>query len=157
MDNTNLVILKHVQEKATQSFSNVALKVGLDTTRCWRRVQWTEELCIIRKDVVCLEAETKSVFVAVPTKQHNADWLRQFCTMVPAMSEVGEFYPMSGKVDYIFCLVVDDMVTHDAFFCKLITNDDITNVSSSVATEQIKFSTALPLTANNIDGGCHVR
>ena len=157
MNNTNLLVLQHVQENAAHPVYDVARKVGLANNKFLPRIRRMGESGIICQNAALLKAENKSVFEAVYINHDNAYWLCHFCTMVPTMFEVGELYPMSGKVNYIFFLVVDDVATYDAFFCKLITNDDITNVSSSVATEQIKFSTALPLTANNIDGGCHVR
>ena len=156
MHNTNLLVLQHIQKNTAHLVSDVASKVGLSANKFRVWIPPMEESGIICQNVALLKAENKSVFEAVRINQHNAYWLHQFCTMVPTMYEVGELYPMSGKVDYIFCLVVDDMTTYDALFCKPISNDKMTNYSSSVATEQIKFSTTPPLTVNNTDGSCHV-
>jgi Lrp/AsnC family transcriptional regulator len=115
-----------------------------------------EESGIIRQRVALLDAQKlgvgMSVFVAVRTDQHNADWLSQFATMVSAMPEVVEFYRMSGEVDYMLRVVVADMAAYDAFYRKLISNVELTDVSSSFAMEQIKFTTALPLVAEGADG-----
>ena len=98
-----------------------------------------------------------SVFVAVRTDQHNADWLSQFTTMVSAMPEVVDFYRISGEVDYMLREVVSDMAAYDAFYRKLISSVELTDVSSSFAMEQIKFTTALPLAQENPDGKADAR
>jgi Lrp/AsnC family transcriptional regulator len=88
-----------------------------------------------------------SVFVALRTDQHNADWLQSFATMISEMPEVVEFYRMSGEVDYLLRVVVADMAAYDAFYRSLISRVQLTDVSSSFAMEEIKFTTALPIAA----------
>jgi Lrp/AsnC family transcriptional regulator len=56
-----------------------------------------------------------------------------------------EFYRMSGQVDYLLRVVVPDIERYDAFYKKLISRIELTDVSSAFAMEQIKFTTALPL------------
>ncbi|MEK9925644.1 MAG: Lrp/AsnC family transcriptional regulator, partial [Alphaproteobacteria bacterium] len=123
--------------------------VGLSVTPCWRRIQRMEENGVIRKRVALLDAQKigvgMSVFVAVRTDQHNAEWLAEFARLVADMPEVVEFYRMSGEVDYMLRVVVSDMSAYDAFYRKLISQVQLTDVSSSFAMEQIKFTTALPL------------
>jgi len=60
---------------------------------------------------------------------------------------VVEFYRMSGDVDYLLRVVVSDIQGYDAFYKKLIKIAELTDVSSSFAMEQIKFTTSLPLDA----------
>ena len=68
------------------------------------------------------------------------------------MPEVVEFYRISGEVDYMLRVVVSDMAAYDAFYRKLISSVELTDVSSSFAMEQIKFTTALPLAQKSPDG-----
>ena len=104
---------------------------------------------MIRKRVALLDPQKigvgMSVFVAVRTDQHNADWLQNFATMISDMPEVVEFYRMSGEVDYLLRVVVADMAAYDAFYRSLIGKVQLTDVSSSFAMEEIKFTTALPV------------
>ena len=65
--------------------------------------------------------------------------------MISDMPEVVEFYRMSGEVDYLLRVVVADMAAYDAFYRKLIGQVQLTDVSSSFAMEEIKFTTALPV------------
>ena len=153
MDQIDRQILMQLQHNAAQPVADIARKVGLSVTPCWRRIQRMEETGIIRKRVALLDSKAvgvgMSVFVAVRTDQHNADWLEKFAGMVADMPEVVEFYRMSGEVDYLLRVVVPDMAAYDKFYRKLITNVQLTDVSSSFAMEEIKFTTALPLPEAN--------
>ena len=149
MDQIDRQILMQLQHNAAQPVADIARKVGLSATPCWRRIQRMEEAGIIRKRVALLDSKAigvgMSVFVAVRTDQHNSEWLKNFAGMVAEMDEVVEFYRMSGEVDYLLRVVVPDMSAYDSFYRKLIGNVQLTDVSSSFAMEEIKYTTALPL------------
>ncbi|MDA7599874.1 Lrp/AsnC family transcriptional regulator [Alphaproteobacteria bacterium] len=149
MDLTDRKILNLMQENAAQPVADIARKVGLSVTPCWRRIQRLEENGVIRKRVALLDPQKidvgMSVFVAVRTDQHNAEWLSDFAKMIADLPEVVEFYRMSGEVDYLLRVVVADMSAYDAFYRKLISNVQLTDVSSSFAMEEIKYTTALPV------------
>ena len=149
MDQIDRLILMQLQHNAAQPVADIARRVGLSVTPCWRRIQRMEENGTIRKRVALLDSKAigvaMSVFVAVRTDQHNAEWLKNFAGMVADMPEVVEFYRMSGEVDYLLRVVVPNMAAYDSFYRKLIANVQLTDVSSSFAMEEIKYTTALPL------------
>lgn len=154
MDKTDRKILALLQEDAAQPIADIARKIGLSVTPCWRRIQKLEEDGVIRARVALLEA-TKiglgmSVFVAIKTDQHNADWLAEFAGTISQRKEVVEFYRMSGEVDYLLRVVVPDMAAYDRFYKDLIAEVRLTDVSSSFAMEEIKYTTALPLGEDQI-------
>ena len=66
---------------------------------------------------------------------------------VSAIPEVVEFYRMSGDIDYLLHVVVPDIAGYDLVYKKLIRSTELFDVSSSFAMEQIKYTTALPVTA----------
>ncbi|MCE2516414.1 MAG: Lrp/AsnC family transcriptional regulator [Alphaproteobacteria bacterium] len=149
LDATDIAILTIIQQDTSLAVADVARRVGLSVTPCWRRIQRLEEQGVIRRRVALLNGEKigagLSVFVAVRTNEHNADWLKHFAEVVAAMPEVVEFYRMSGDVDYLLRVVVADMRAYDTFYKTLISKVKLTDVSSSFAMEQIKYTTALPL------------
>ena len=149
MDEIDKKILKLLQEDSAQPVADIARKIGLSVTPCWRRIQKLEEAGIIRKRVALLDGIEiglgMSVFVAIKTDQHNADWLSDFAARISAFDEVVEFYRMSGEVDYMLRVVVPNMAAYDAFYKRLISEVALTDVSSSFAMEEIKYTTALPL------------
>lgn len=149
LDKIDQQILAILQIDASLAVSDVARRVGLSVTPCWRRIQRLEEQGVIRKRVAILDGQRIgagiSVFVAVRTNEHNAEWLKHFSQTVAEIPEVVEFYRMSGDIDYLLRVVVGNMQQYDQFYKKLISKVKLTDVSSSFAMEQIKYTTALPL------------
>ena len=149
MDRIDHKILGCLQEDATLSVAEIAERVGLSTTPCWRRIQNLEKSGVIRARVALLDAEKLNcgvtVFVRLKTSQHNYEWLENFSKAVERMEEVVEFYRMSGDIDYLLRIVVPDIASYDAFYKRLIRTAEFAEVSSSFALEEIKNTTALPL------------
>ncbi|MDX1514652.1 MAG: Lrp/AsnC family transcriptional regulator [Gammaproteobacteria bacterium] len=149
MDAIDRKILACLQESATLPVAEIAERVGLSTTPCWRRIQNMEKKGVIRKRVALLDREHLNlgvdVFVAIRTNQHNVEWLDKFASAVSGFPEVVEFYRMSGEIDYLMRVVVPDIAAYDAFYKRLIQQVSIADVSSSFAMERIKYTTALPL------------
>lgn len=149
MDATDRQILDILQHDATMPLAEIARRVGLSSTPCWRRIQKLEEAKVIRKRVAVLDSAKinagVTVFVSIRTSQHNADWLSRFASIVDEMPEVVEFYRMSGEIDYLLRVVVPDIAAYDSFYKRLIADIELDDVSSSFAMEQIKYTTALPL------------
>ena len=149
MDKTDKAILSILQEDATLPVADIARRVGLSTTPCWRRIQKLEEDKVIRKRVAILDPEKVNagvtVFVSIKTDQHNEDWLKRFAEVIAKFPEVAGFYRMSGDIDYLLKVVVPDINAYDRFYKKLVSEIDIENVSSAFAMERIKDTTELPL------------
>lgn len=149
MDRLDRKILGLLQNDAAMPVAEIGKKVGLSTTPCWRRIQKLEEDGVITRRVAILDPAkvnvSVTVFVSIRTSQHATDWLQNFANVVKEFPEVVEFYRMSGDVDYLLRVVVPDIAAYDEFYQRLISRIDILDVSSSFAMEQIKYSTALPL------------
>ena len=149
MDDIDLRILACLQQDGTMAVSDISKRVGLATTPCWNRIKKLEQNGVIRARVALLDAAQLNVgvtvFVSVRTSQHNSAWLEKFAKAVAEFPEVVEFYRMSGDIDYLLRVVVPDIGAYDAFYKRLIDRIDMSDVSSSFAMEQIKYTTALPL------------
>ncbi|NKB51230.1 MAG: AsnC family transcriptional regulator [Rhizobiaceae bacterium] len=149
MDRIDKRILTLLQQDATTPVAELGKKVGLSTTPCWRRIQKLEEDGVITKRVAVLDPVSVNakvtVFVSIRTNSHNAEWLKRFSEVTSDFPEVVEMYRMSGEVDYLLRVVVPDIQAYDAFYQRLISKVDTTDVSSSFAMEQLKYTTQLPL------------
>lgn len=149
IDDLDRRILAVLQEDASLSLAEIAREVGLSPSPCWRRIQRLEEAGVIRGRVALLDPEKLNVgvtvFVAVRTSRHDAEWLESFSRAVRDFPEVVEFYRMSGEIDYLLRVLVPDIAAYDAFYKRLIQRAQITDVSSSFAMEVIKYTTAVPL------------
>lgn len=149
MDKFDQAILSILQTDCTRPIAEIADAIGLGSTACWRRVQKLEEQGIIRQRVALLDPKqlkvTVTVFAAIRTNQHNADWLERFHALMATLPEVVECYRMAGDTDYMLRMVVPDIAGYDAVYKRLIRLPGITDISSSFAMEQIKSTTELPL------------
>lgn len=157
IDKIDRKILALLQKDATTPVAEIGRKVGLSTTPCWRRIQKMEEDGVIRRRVAVLDPQKVNagvtVFVAIRTNEHNDTWMHKFSAAVEEFSEVVEFYRMSGEVDYLLRVVVPDIRAFDTFYKKLISKIALSDVSSSFAMGQIKYTTALPLEYIPVEDG----
>ncbi len=149
MDLIDRKILKCLQEDSTLPLAELAERVGLSTTPCWRRIQNLEKAGVIRRRVALLDPEKLNlgvtVFVRVKTSQHNIEWLERFAKAVAGIDEVVEFYRLSGDIDYLLRVVVPDIAGYDRVYKRLIAAAELADVSSNFAMETLKYTTALPV------------
>ena len=149
LDSTDIKILRILQQDAALSTSEVANRVSLTTTPCWRRIQNLEETGVIAKRVALLDRELLNVgvdaFVAVRTSEHSERWFDKFSRAAAAFPEVIELYRISGEIDYLMRVVVPDIDAYDRFYKRLIRAVDLSDVTTSFAMERIKYTTELPL------------
>ena len=149
MDRTDLKILAILQEDASISVAEVAKRVNLSQTPCWRRIQKLEAEGVIERRVALLDADAVgagiTVFVEVQTGDHSAEWLDRFAAAVAGMEQVMEVYRMAGDVDYLLRVAVGSMAEYDEFYRALIAEVPLKNVTSRFAIERVKHTTAYPL------------
>jgi Lrp/AsnC family transcriptional regulator len=149
MDTTDRKILTLLQADASLSIAELAERVHLSQTPCWKRVQKLEQKGIITRRVALVSPEKiglgLTVFVSIETADHSTEWLSRFAETVSAMPEVMELYRMAGEVDYQLRVVVADMAAYDLFYKRLISAMPLKNVTSRFAMERIKQTTALPV------------
>lgn len=149
MDDIDRRILKVLQETADLPVAEVAERVGLSASPCWRRIQKLEAEGVIERRVALLSPEKMNVgvtvFVAVRTSRHDEKWLKDFAEKVTRIPEVVELYRMSGEIDYMMRVVVPDIKAYDDVYKRLIAAVPLFDVSSSFAMERIKYTTALPV------------
>lgn len=149
MDATDKKILNLLQTDASLTVKQTAEQISLSVTPCWKRIQKLEEQGYIRARVALLDPKminaNVTVFVAIKTDQHTVQWIERFNKEVNELPEVMEIYRMSGEIDYLLRVVVSSIEAYDQFYKKLIDRIELSNVTSSFAMEQIKYTTALPI------------
>lgn len=149
LDTTDKTILSLLQSDATLSVADIAERVNLTVSPCWRRIQNLEKQGYVERRVALLNRQLLGlgidVFVFIKTNEHNDDWLTGFYQALEALPEVVEAYRMSGDVDYLLRVVVKDIEAYDRFYKSLVSKVRLADVSSSFAMERIKHTTALPV------------
>jgi Lrp/AsnC family transcriptional regulator len=150
LDQIDKKILELIQNDASLSVAEIAEKVGLSSSPCWRRIKRMEEQGVIQRRVTVLDRSAlglnfevvASVKLGLPTR----DNLEQFEAAVEGWPEVVECMTVTGAVDYIIRVLTIDMHTYDDFLRdKLLSLGLVSDVQSRIIVRVSKRTTAIPL------------
>jgi Lrp/AsnC family transcriptional regulator len=150
LDRIDREILRLLMHDAALSLAEIAQKVGLTPTPCWKRIRRMEEQGVITGRVALVDPERVglpiSVFVSIETGDHSADWIARFAAAVEGMEEIVECWRLGGDVDYLLRVVVADMAGYDAFYRRFVAAvPALRKVTGRFAMERVKGTTALPI------------
>lgn len=150
IDGIDAKILHLLQGNAALSVADVADKVGLSSSPCWRRIKRMEELGIIKQRVTILDRQKLGldfeVFVAVKLALPNRDNMEKFEKAVKNMPEVVQCAVVTGAVDFMLRIVTKDMHSYEDFLREVLLGIDlISDVQSRIVLRQSKDSTSIPL------------
>ena len=143
-------ILEVIQEEARISNAELAARVGLSPSPCWRRVRALEDAAVIRRYVTLVDAEAIglpiNVFATVTLEKQVERALERFERAVAERPEVMECYLMTGEFDYLLRIVVPSLGAYERFLMDHLTRiDGIASIKSSFSLKQVRYKTALPL------------
>ncbi|HEV2285986.1 MAG TPA: Lrp/AsnC family transcriptional regulator [Steroidobacteraceae bacterium] len=146
----DLRILDLVQEHGDLSAAEVAERLGMSPSTCWRRLGRLTELGVIKRRVTLLDREKAGlsvmVFSHVKLAGHGRDALLKFEQAVRAHPEILECYTLMGETDFLLRIVCRDIKAYEAFFLDHLSRfPGVQSVNSSIALAVIKETTALPL------------
>lgn len=152
LDKIDRKLLVLLQSDCTRSLQALADAVNLTTTPCWKRLRRLEEEGYVTGKVALLDPEKLGLgltaFMLIKTQHHNREWYSHFVSVVSGMPEVLGFWRMAGEYDYLMQVQVADMKRYDEFYKRLVNQvPGFSEVTSSFAMEQIKYTTALPVEA----------
>jgi Lrp/AsnC family leucine-responsive transcriptional regulator len=162
LDKTDRKILAILQADGRASNQDVADQVSLSPSPCLRRIKRLEEAGVIRQYVALLDPGQIGLgllaYVNVRLEKHNdsanaagakrasSSPHADFAASVEAWPEVVACYAMTGEMDYLLRVHVEDMEHFSRFMMKtLLIHPSVADVKSSFALQRIKDTTALPL------------
>ncbi len=143
-------ILDALQKDGSLTTQDIASRVNLSQSPCWRRINRLEEQGLISKKVALLNREKLGmdvvVFATVNLSTQGRGKLEEFEREVEILPEVMECYTMAGTWDYMLKIVVRDIRHYEVFVRQKLTNlSHVGEVHSHIAVTEIKNTTALPL------------
>lgn len=142
-------ILAALQQDAGESLDQLGARVGLSRNACWRRIRRLEETGVIRGRVALCDPEKLglglTVFIAVKTDRHDAEWLDGFIRAVAGIPEILGAYRTAGETDYVLRARIADVQAYDRLYRKLISRVALSDISASFVMEEVKETTALPV------------
>jgi len=150
LDHGDLRILDLIQEHGDLSAADVAERLGMSASTCWRRMGRLTELGVIKHRVAVLDREkvglSVMVFSHVKLAGHGRDALLRFEQAARAHPEILECYTLMGETDFLLRIVCRDIKAYEAFFLDHLSRfPGVQSVNSSIALAVIKETTALPL------------
>lgn len=150
LDRTARRILHELQKDSRLSVQELARRVGLSATPCWRRLKDIERCGAIRRHTVLIDREAvglKACLLAhVTLLRHAETTVEEFERAVLAHPEVIECYSTTGDADYILKIVAEDMKAYDRFLHqRIFTIPGVANVRTAVVLREVKYDTLLPI------------
>lgn len=167
LDKTDRKILAILQADGRLSNQDVAELVALSPSPCLRRIKRLEEAGVIRQYVALLDPDKIGLgllaYVNVRLEKHSeagaqsnaralgaqnapASPRADFAVSVEQWPEVVACYAMTGEMDYLLRVHVEDMDHFSRFMmATLLRHPAVLDVKSSFALQRIKDTTALPL------------
>lgn len=143
-------LLTVLQEDGRIPVTDLAVKVGLTTSPCLRRLKILEQTGIIRGYGAHIDQKKVglpvSVFISIKLERQREEALEQFEKAMRACPEVVECYLMTGPRDYLLRVVAQDVSAYERFLKDTLTRvDGVASIESSFALSQVKYSNALPI------------
>lgn len=150
LDAASIRILRELQQDARLSVNELAERVGMSASPCWRRQKELEEHGFIRRYAALLERRKLDLglvcMLHVSLTRHEAGVVEAFEAQMKACREVMECYEMTGTSDYIVKVMVANMdAYHDLLHNVLLKLPGVSQLNTSVALREVKYETALPL------------
>ena len=146
-DEIDRKILDLLQQR-DRPVGEIAEKVGLSQTPCWRRIRRMEEAGVIRERVTLVDPRRAgvpmTVFISVTAPRHEMAWLVKFRQMIESIPQIVEAYRLTGTVDYILKVLVPDVAAYDQVYKTMIERLEFSQINSSISMEELKFTTAVP-------------
>ena len=143
-------ILAELQRDSRLTMQQLAEKVGMSSSACWRRVRSLEESGVIDRYAVILNPGKAgfalSSMTLVSLARHEERSVENFVTEVMRHPEVLECFATSGEADFHLRVVVEDIDAYNKFLDDFIFRiPGVSQVRSNIVLKEIKADTALPL------------
>jgi len=154
LDETNLKILKLLQENCKISNKDLAERLNLSTTPVFERIKKLEKEGYIERYTALLNERKiglkQTIFIGISLKGHTRSYLKNFSRQINEFPEIVEAYQVSGNFDFLVKLVLEDIDAYEKFVqTKLSLISDIRKVHSYIAIKKEKYTTFLDLDSIN--------
>ena len=141
-------ILTELQADSRITMQELAERVGMSTSACWRRVRSLEEQGVIDRYAAILNTRKAgfglSSMVHVSLARHEQKHVDHFIREVLRHPEVLECFATSGEADFHLRVVVEDIDAYNVFLDTFIVRlPGVSQVRSNIVLKEIKTDTAL--------------
>jgi Lrp/AsnC family leucine-responsive transcriptional regulator len=151
LDRYDIAILVELQRDARLSNAELAARIGLSPTPCWRRVKWLEEQGYIKGYRAELDRHKIGLgvlaFVRVDAERNNAEATRALEEAVRALPEVIACHYISGAGTFELQVMAPDLEAYSRWAMDtLFRLPNVKDLHTSFSLREVKSSPELPLT-----------
>ena len=142
-------LLLQLQQDSRQSNQQLADRLGMSTSACWRRVASLEAAGVVARYTALVDREkagfSMSAILHVALDRHDEKFVSEFVGRVRKRPEVLECFATTGDADYHLRVVVSDMAAYNRFLDDFMFKiPGIRHVRTNVILKEIKYDVSLP-------------
>ena len=146
----DLRILEQVQRDSSLSTSDLADRIGLSQSPCWRRLQRLRDEGYITRQVALVDRAKfgsslyifASLKIGTLTEEQRADFMRKL-ELIP---EIMECYSIFGERDVLVKIIAPSMDWYQNFIFKIVLKlPGVVDIQSTVTLAKMKYTTAIPV------------
>lgn len=150
LDAIDWKIMKILQEDGRLSNAELAERVSLSASPCWKRLKRLETSGVIRGYQAILDRRALGMgvvaFVSISLENHTEKTCHAFEAAVAAMPEVLACHNTTGQHDYLLHIVARDFDAYSEFVRnRLRTLPGVKELLSTLSMHEVKSSTKLHL------------
>jgi Lrp/AsnC family leucine-responsive transcriptional regulator len=154
LDKLDKAILRRLQQNGRETYDVVGEKVGLSPSAVLRRVKRLEDAGVIDRYVALVRPESVglgltaylNVRLEKHTETHKRNPMDVFRASVQTWPEVVECVALTGEMDYLLRVVVQDMAHYSRFIMEtLLKHPSVEDCKTSFVLDRVKATTAVPL------------
>lgn len=150
LDKLDLSILKEIQADGGIATAELAERVGLSLSPCWRRVKRLKEAGVISREVTVLSRKAVGLEIdavaQLTLRNQMVDDRTTFEDWATNCDEIVECLSISGERDYLLRILVTDLAHYEHFLTsELLALPCVSSANTSFVLREVKHTTALPL------------
>jgi Lrp/AsnC family leucine-responsive transcriptional regulator len=150
LDRQDIVLLTELQRDSRQTVQQLAERVSLSSTPCWKRIKELEATGVIRGYTALVDREKVGLALCVIAEvnlgRHTEDDVARFERAIADCPQIVSCYSTTGQADYVVKVLAPDIKSYERFLHETVFKlPGVTHVRSSVVLKEIKSETRLPI------------
>lgn len=150
IDKLERKILQALQQDGRITTQELAERVGLSSSPCWRRVKELESAGVIRRYTAVVDRFRAGLptcmWIQVNLTRHQEGVVEAFEQAICTRPEVVECYELTGDADYLLKVLASDIESYNSFLHGILFKlPGVAHAKTSVSLREVKYETALPL------------
>lgn len=143
LDSRDRKLLALLEQDCRMSHADLAERVGMSTSACWRRIRAFEEAGLIERYSAILRPEALGdsfhAIVHVQLTRHEPAHLTDFIRAITSREEVRECYATTGQADYHLRIRCRDIDAYNRFLEQfLFTMPAVSSAQTNVVLRDLK-------------------